>query len=408
VVVADEQELAGLRDEWNEATAATAAPNVYLTWEWTHTWWSHFGGTNDLHVVVVRDADGIVAIAPLQRSRVGAGRFVTPLLERISPEAGDYGGVVLVRREHDAVEAIVGHIERLIRRRWVTAVVLSRLGEDGPLLPLLQDALARRAGSLAGSETKLDGACLVTDVRGDFDLDRQARKHRIAQRLRRLREQHTDVTFTYHSGDDLQVGLDRLLEVHAQRWAGRESELRGLLADADRAAFMLDAVRALDRQGWVRLLTLTADGHPVAAELDFAYQGRLFMFKGAFDPDYSSFAPGQILFNRVIADELASGLELVEWGRGDQPYKRRWANGERHQVTVTITRSGVAGRLGAQRLRATRALDRRIHPDHHDGGPGGSGAETGPGNEIGLGLGPYQPAEVGSDGKSDSEAAAAS
>jgi hypothetical protein len=37
-VVSDPAELAGMRSSWNAAAAADPTPNVYLTWEWVHTW----------------------------------------------------------------------------------------------------------------------------------------------------------------------------------------------------------------------------------------------------------------------------------------------------------------------------------------------------------------------------------
>jgi CelD/BcsL family acetyltransferase involved in cellulose biosynthesis len=361
-VVSDASELAGLRGDWNAAAAADPTPNVYLTWEWVHTWWTHFREGNELHVLVVRDGDGIVAIAPLQRSRLGVGPASTRVLQRLSPEAGDYGGIVLVRREPEAVDAIVDHLAGEIRSRRAAAVLLSRLVSDDPFLSLLREALVRRSATLAGEEATLGGTCLFTDLRDGFNLAKHTKKHKIRQRTRRLGEQHDEVVFAHHTGDDLEVGLDRLLRVHARRWERRGAEMQGLLAAPDREKFMLDAIRALDGQGWVKLLTLTADGRPVAVELDFAYQRRVFMFKGAFDPDYGPFSPGQLLHHRVFEDGIVQGLELVDWGRGDQLYKRRWANGERHQVTVTVTRSGLAGRLDAQRLRATRGLARRLRP----------------------------------------------
>lgn len=375
-VVSDPGELAGMRDEWNAAAAADPTPNVYLTWEWVHTWWQHFGAGNDLHVVVVRDGEGIVAIVPLQRSRPGAGPLATRVIQRISPDAGDYGGIVLVRREAEAVEMLVDHLEDEVRSRRAVAVVLSRLLSDDPVLPLLRSGLVARSATLAASEATLGGTCLLTDLRDGFNLAKHTKKHKIRQRMRRLGEQHDEVVFAHHTGDDLDLGLDRLLEVHARRWEGRESEMQGLLAEPDREAFMLDAIRALDGQGRVKLLTLTADGRPIAAELDFEYRQRLFMFKGAFDPDYGAFSPGQLLHHRVVEEGLDSGLEVVDWGRGDQLYKRRWANGERHQVTVTVTRSGLAGRLDAQRLRAVRALERRLRggADGEDAGDAGSDA----------------------------------
>jgi CelD/BcsL family acetyltransferase involved in cellulose biosynthesis len=359
-VVTDAGELAKLRNEWSAAATDDPTPNVYLTWEWVHTWWRHFSQGNDLHVIVVRDSEGIVAIAPFQRSRLGIGPWATHVLQRISPEAGDYGGVVLVRRHAEAVGLIVDDLEQALRDRWVDVVVISRLLDDDPFLSSLREALAGRSGSLVVSEAELDGACLFTDVRDGFQLATQAKKHRIARRLQRLGEEHGSVDFDYHSGDDLDDGLSRLLELHARRWAGRESDVRGLLADPVREAFLVEAVRALDGQGWVRLLTLTAGGRLVAAELDFEYRRRLFMFKGAFDPGHGSYGPGQLLFHRVIEDGLAAGVEVVDWGRGDQPYKRRWANGERRQVAVTLTTRSMAGRLNAYRLRAARIVERRL------------------------------------------------
>jgi CelD/BcsL family acetyltransferase involved in cellulose biosynthesis len=357
-VVVNPGELALMRGEWDEAVAADPTPNIYLTWEWVSTWWDHFGAGKELHVLVVRDAEGIVAIAPLQRARIGFGRLAIQVLQRISPEAGDYGGIVLVRRQQEAVDVILDHLERAVRDRWVAMALISRLSDDDPFLRLLRSALERRSAALAAAEDELRGACPFTDVREGFDLTAQAKKHQVGRRRRRLAEQHDDIVFTYHSGESLDAGFDRLLELHARRWAGRESEIQGLLAEPDRSAFLLDAVRALDGRGWVRLLTLSADGRPVAAELDFAYRRRMFMFKGAFDPAFGSFAPGQLLFHRMIEDALASGVEIVDWGRGDELYKRQWANGERNQVTITVTRSGLPGRLDAQRLHAARALDR--------------------------------------------------
>jgi hypothetical protein len=300
------------------------------------------------------------------------------VLQRISPEAGDYGGLVLARREAEAVELLVGHLADELRSRRVAAVVLSRLSSDDPFLTLLRQALVRRTGTLAAGEAVLGGTCLFTDLRRDFNLAKHTKKHKIRQRLRRLGEAHDEVIFAEHTGDDLEVGLDRLLAVHARRWEGREGEMQGLLAEPDREAFMLDAIRALDQRGWVKLLTLTADGRPVAAELDFQYRDRIFMFKGAFDPEFSPFSPGQLLHHRVFEDALAAGVEVVDFGRGDQLYKRRWANGERHQVTLTVTASGLAGRLAAQRLRATRALERRLR-----GGGGSSDPASGSGENHG-------------------------
>jgi CelD/BcsL family acetyltransferase involved in cellulose biosynthesis len=86
---------------------------------------------------------------------------------------------------------------------------------------------------------------------------------------------------------------------------------------------------------------------------------RLFLFKGAFDPDFAAFSPGQLLHHRVFEEGLAEGVEVFDFCRGDAQYKRRWTNGERHLATVTLSRPGLAGAVARQRFRAARALARR-------------------------------------------------
>ncbi len=346
-----------LRDEWNAALGSAAVPNVFATWEWASTWWRHFGREGGLHIVVLRDSDGVAAIAPLQRSLVGLGPARTAILERISPEAGDYGGIIVARRVADVAEALADHVVAQLASPRLAAVVLSRVASDDPFLDAWRHAVERRRSRIASDEQRLEGTCLYTDVRHeDFKLSKHTKKHKIRQRLRRITEDHERVDFTYHRGDDLERGLDMLLEVHRRRWADREGELQGLLAAPDREAFMLDAIRALDGAGWLRLLTLAADDRPVAAELDFQFGDRIFMFKGAFDPEFSPYSPGQLLHHRVFEDGMDEGINVFDFGRGDQSYKQRWANGERHLVTTTVVRTGTLGRIGSARLRATRAL----------------------------------------------------
>ena len=42
----------------------------FVRHEWMRTWWDNFGGSARLHIIVVRDDSGIVAIAPLHSLRV--------------------------------------------------------------------------------------------------------------------------------------------------------------------------------------------------------------------------------------------------------------------------------------------------------------------------------------------------
>lgn len=350
-----------LRSEWSSALATSADPNVFLTWEWLRTWWQHFGEPNrdaTLHVVVVRDGAGLVAAAPLFREVRRTGPLTAAVLRQISFDAGDYGGILLVRRHDEAVDLLLRHLAAELRG-GVSTVLLSRLADDSVFLEHLRSRLAAigPAAGLASDEVALDGPCPYADVSGGYNLQRHLKKHKVRQRMRRISEKY-DVQFTWHSGPTLEDGLERLVDVHRQRWEGREDDLQGQLADPEHEAFLLDTLRAMDDQGWLRLLVLTADGRTVGAELDFEFARRVYMFKGAFDPEFGEFSPGQLLTYRVFEEGIAAGVQQFDFLRGDHPYKRRWADQDRSLFAVTLTRPGLAGRLAHARLRAAQVLGR--------------------------------------------------
>ncbi len=361
-VITETNEMVALRSEWTAACLSAPQPNVFLTWEWTTTWWRHFGvsGRRTPHVVVVRDTDGIVAIAPMQRRRIG-GLVGPVVLERMSPEAGDYGGFIVVRRTDEVADALAGHFVEQLDSGQVATVLVSRIGTDDPFIEPWRRAIRERPG-LAVVERELEGICLRADIREDFNFGRLTKKHKVRQRLRRLGEAHEQVEFVYRTKADLEQGLDELTTVHRLRWEGREDDLRGLFAAAEQEAFLLDAIRALDDSGWVRLLVLLADDAPVAVELDLAIENRLVMFKGAFDPAFREFSPGQLLHHRLVQDGMEAGIDVFDFGRGDQPYKQRWANGSQTLATFELAKASTVGQLRSQQVRAARALDVRLRP----------------------------------------------
>ena len=204
----------------------------------------------------------------------------------------------------------------------------------------------------------LEGSCPYTDVRDGFDLERTAKKHKVFQRLRRLNEQY-EPEFHFHTGPDLEEGLDWLLEVHGQRWAERSDEVQGQFASSAHERFLRDAVVALDHEGWIRLISLSVEGRPIAVDLCFEYEARLSMFKGAIDPEFSRFSPGQLVTYHNFTEGIARGDTIFDFMRGDHDYKQRWTNGERHLVTLTVTRASVHGRFDRARHRAATAIDSR-------------------------------------------------
>ena len=107
-----------LRHEWNKTLERSQDRNIYLTWEYLSTYWTHFGKEKTLRILYIEDKDGLIAIAPLRKSRYGfAGPFsydvIEPLAFRgLNPEGADYTGLILTKKRVECLRLFLEYLAK--------------------------------------------------------------------------------------------------------------------------------------------------------------------------------------------------------------------------------------------------------------------------------------------------------
>lgn len=90
----------------------------------------------------------------------------------------------------------------------------------------------------------------------------------------------------------------------------------------------------------------------VAAHLALRSGSILHSWFPAFDPSFSRFSPGLVLFLEMIEAAPAEGVTVLDFGKGGEPYKRRFAN----SWTEVGSGSVESGRASAITARTARRL----------------------------------------------------
>jgi CelD/BcsL family acetyltransferase involved in cellulose biosynthesis len=94
--------------------------------------------------------------------------------------------------------------------------------------------------------------------------------------------------------------------------------------------FIANMVEKLARDGFVRLGILTLAGKPVAAQIWLVCGRKGTIFKLAHRQDAAYYSPGTLLTHWMVATLVREdGLDEVDFGRGDDAYKRDWLDHER-------------------------------------------------------------------------------
>jgi CelD/BcsL family acetyltransferase involved in cellulose biosynthesis len=132
----------------------------------------------------------------------------------------------------------------------------------------------------------------------------------------------------------------------------------------------LELLRNLEhcaRHGWVRSYVLFAGERPIAYVQGYL-AGRQFRYEmPGYDPELGEHSPGLVLLLRLIEDLIGDGAaDVVDFGSGDQEYKKLFSTRSYLEVSALLVRSSPRARgtaaiygalAGASRL-GTRLLER--------------------------------------------------
>jgi CelD/BcsL family acetyltransferase involved in cellulose biosynthesis len=324
------EELDGLRGAWKTFSASARYPTQAFSW--VRACAATLAAPGELHVVVVEDPSGPVAVAPLVRRRRGGVR-----LELL--------GVQELREPMDfawASDAGLGALaEALVRARL--PLDLERVPADSPALAALERA-ARRRGALLRRpvhpypRVHLDAGWTQPDLR------LSSSKRSLLRRMRRRAEQIGKVTWEALTPEPAAVAplVEEAFRVEAASWKGREGT--ALAKDPLRGAFYRQYAVSAAEEGILRMCFLRIDGRAAAMQIAVEYRGALWIFKTGYDDEFKSCSPGSLLIAELAGDAAARGLGAYEFLGNVEEWTRMWTE---DQVDCVSLRSYPVGFHGA-------------------------------------------------------------
>ena len=194
--VKDIEAFRSLRNTWNALLEKSADNNVFLTWEWLFTWWRHYGGNKQLRILLVKELDRIIGIAPFMQWQYQKGLFNINILENICAQECDYSGVILAERADDVMVTLLNYLQG-ITANGQTVVRIWHVPETSDFLTVLKKEHPSFRKSLALDE-KLSSYCLYITLPSTWEelsqnMGRKTRKN--LRRFTNLLEKDFEVEF---------------------------------------------------------------------------------------------------------------------------------------------------------------------------------------------------------------------
>jgi CelD/BcsL family acetyltransferase involved in cellulose biosynthesis len=366
-VIDDPATLARCRAAWEALLGRSAANQPTVSPLWLLPWWRVFGAGRRLRVVVVRDGDRVVGMAPLLRRRHRYGGLVPfrrlELLGSGEDEAdeicSDYLGVIAeTGREPEVAAALAGGLMDGALGGW-DELVMARMDGETALPQLLSEALTARGVkaqvAAAGSARYLPLPRTWEQLLGSLG---SSSRYVIKRSLRDFAAWTSGEArvLRARTAEELAEGMRVLRALHACRWqsVGEPS----LFDSAPFAAFHQAVMPALLAAGALDLRWLMLRGRPLAAQYNVVWNGKVQFYQGGRAMDLpNGIRPGMVLHLDAIRSAIAEGHREYDFLPGESLMKRQLGPRARPLVELRAVRAAareltrVALRRGRARLR---------------------------------------------------------
>lgn len=352
-------EFERLGDDWNSLLRSSASDGLFLTWEWLHTWWSHFSQNKKLCLLAVRSqgADGaLLALAPLCQVSRSFPWFSPRWLRFLGAGSvgSDYLDLILRSgMEREILPVLAGH---LTRKKGL--LELAQVRRHGCQSAALAAEWTRSGGHVREVETNVCPTISLEGHTWDSYLATLGSEHRYNFR-RKLKQLHARFAVSFdpvRTEHERREALSHLFSLHALRWESRGGS--DGLHTPRLLAFHEDFTRLALERGWLRLFTLRLDGKPAASLYGFRY-GRVFYFyQSGLDPAYSRYSVGLVAMGLAIQSALEEGAGEYDLLHGAEPYKFHWASETRPLARLELYPPGTAGRIWNAARTGNRSLRR--------------------------------------------------
>ncbi|MBN1483265.1 MAG: GNAT family N-acetyltransferase [Chloroflexia bacterium] len=316
----DPAALADLAEEWTDLLGRSIVNTIFITPPWQQVWWRHFGGEQELWLLLARDEAGTLqGIAPLYALEQDGQR----LLQFV-------GGVAV----SDYLDFVVAEgREKAVYRAFLEYLQGPAPPWDVLDLHCLPGDSATRAGALCqacqeccadGYEAQQEDAAPYIPLPGDWEayldtLDKKQR-HEIRRKLRKAEREARVHWGRVQQADQLTQEVGHFVQLHRASHPEKEAFM-----DDTMEAFFRDMAEVTFAAGWLSLYTLYLDERPAASMWCFDYGRDLLVYNSGYDPAYRpELSSGIVLMSYCIQEAIQQAKARFDLMRGDEPYKYRF------------------------------------------------------------------------------------
>ncbi len=334
-----------LEPAWRKLYNLQEMRRPFQSWEWMKAWVEIYGSAVEPAVLLVRDENEIVGIAPFYFDEQGRG----PFRGRVLRFLGDR----IVSTEFQDILAPSGYLNivwwqilswllQSASLKW-DFLFLDDMLETAPSAQILRQ-LSQKLG-LSFHRTRKN---VMPVLQLDRNWDRWVKMHpnrdfisMTRNRANRLRKKRDVRVRLIQAPEEFTDAVEIFFNLHQKNWTSRG--LPGSFATEEKREFFRRIGLGFLKNGWLEFRMTYLDGEPATSEFGATLDGVYYSLQGGYDPKFRKQNMGHFLFYEIIHAQAVHGIRQVEFLRGGETYKFSWGAKEQFSTTLWVGNHSLPG-----------------------------------------------------------------
>jgi hypothetical protein len=337
-----------LKDSWSELLQQSPDNDIFLTWEWLYYWWKYYGNDKKLRILLIKEGDKLVGIAPFMQSKYKTGPLSVDVLENICSINCDRSGIIYSPDNRKVIPVFLEYLTQLMDKEKLL-IRISQVSDESSFAASLRRLPPEFVDSLVTKE-RVISICpyiILPETWEEYQSHCYPNKKRLRnlRRLVKVLEKEHAVEFKEYSGGDEELNnqLQIMYELHKNRWINKTGESK--FTESYVRDFYFEISKIFYQYGWLAFTSLNVDGKPASILWGFRYKNAWLAMTAAFDPGYSQYSIGQLHYLKIIEKAIQEHLEKFDFLKGGSEYKHHWTSSLIKNIQFTITGNNMLARF---------------------------------------------------------------
>ena len=324
--------LKTLEPDWSRLLNENGNDNPFMQFDWIFKWWQFFGSEFKMHIVMIYDNTGIIAICPLMIRQKGLLR----LIQFIGFPQANYMDLLIANESYRVagVNQIMLYLQTAASWHMVD---LRGFLEDSPNYSLICQYLQQENISFFITQ-KPAYAIKLTGKNFDNFLKARSSKYNSIRSMKSS-EKKLKLLGNLSFIDVSMADMDMIFGLHDKRWQ-RKLDTSGFSEPKNRQ-FFKELASSTDPHLKTHVTALHLNKRLLAYEYGFECNGRNLLYQIAHDDDFNIFGPGKLIIKEKIRSGFSDGISILDFSIGYERYKTEWSDNLFNVNRVIFSMKGI-------------------------------------------------------------------